>query len=667
MTKVDETYRSLHENRVTKIVTFLKKLKYPVEQMDKEVLPNIAQWLYDNYVDIESTCVIISEITNMNRLQEKVENIYEGIIAPLPAKSNLRRILSQKEYNELEKLIEPREKESTITGIIDDNTNIVTNFKLKQVLQERIGFKKNGEKDSKFTPIIEAVPHELIVYDPLLLDQPRTFKIKWTTHLSDKMFTTEGEGTGATIKEIENYLVDAGFSHSPRLVGGAIACMINTMIEKNMALIKQDIDNPGFYYNFDENQINVVKTEIKKPTLDELKQATLILNQLSHYFKDNLDMLATVFKWGCLSKFSYSMKQAGRWLPWLYLKGSAGSGKTTVAQIPLFIWGMSAADNNVGGSSVDTPARLGVKISQSCDPLIINEPASVFSKPSVVDMIKSSVESTTARSKYNNGRYRNYPSFSPCLFTANMYLPDDDALLRRFYVLSFTYSLRKTEAEKKIFESKFHINTPRISPLNQLEAIGRYVANQIINDPELLLKDWQVLIDEILFELYYDIDETVPEWLTEWAVSESLEDFDNNQREMIRSFFNKAFNHARKTSKVIDEYGNRQSDTLDIDGASEGADFAGINWSMVNNRMFEWALPHVSRRGTKYICFNQSLRTALASEVDFCDNLKSIGELMGWEYKNTKFGNSQSKVLKVKFDDFMEFLYPNIEFEEDSV
>ena len=661
----NESYRSLKQERIDKIVNALKELPYTEKELEKAILPYITQWLYDNYVNIESTCVIISTVTNINRLQEQIENIYDGFIN-LPAKSKLQDFLTKDEYTLIESVIEPRKLEGVIRKELNDDTNIKVNFKTKRIYQEKVIQTKKG-MDTKDTPVVEAVPHELIVYDPLLLDQPRTFKIKWTTHLSDKMFTTEGEGTGATIKEIENYIVDAGFSHSPRLVGGAVACTINAMIENKLAIIKQDIDNPGFYYNFDENKISVVKTNITTPTRSELMAATAELEKLTRYFKENMEVLATVIKWGCLSKFSYAMKQSGRWLPWLYLKGTAGSGKTTVAQIPLFIWGIAGADNNIGGSSVDSKARLGAKISQTCDPIIVNEPAPVFNNKGVVDMIKSSVESTTARSKYNNGRYRNYPAFSPMLFTANMYLPEDDALLRRFYVLSFTYSLRKTEAEKKRFEDEFHISTPKISSLNRLEAIGRYVAGEIIYDPDLLSKDWKVIIDEILEKLYSDIGLSVPEWLTKWAVSESLEDFDNNQREMIRSFFNKAFNQARKTSKIVDEWGNRQSDTLDIHGTSEGADFAGINWDMVNNRMFEWAFPKIGRAGTKYICFNQSLRNALASEIDFCDNLKSIGELMGWKTTSVRIGKGTKpmQLLKVPFKEFMEFLYPNLDMEVD--
>ena len=82
--------------------------------------------------------------------------------------------------------------------------------------------------------------------------------------------------------------------------------------------------------------------------------------------------------------------------------------------------------------------------------------------------------------------------------------------------------------------------------------------------------------------------------------------------------------------------------------------------------MLTWAIPHTSRNGTKYICLTQGLRKAIGNVLDFCSDLKSIGELLGWDYKNTKFANgNQMKVIKVKFDDFMDFMYPNIDLEED--
>ena len=659
----NESYRGLSDKRVNKIVNTLKDLPYTEQELDREILPSIAQWLYDNYVNIESTCLIISTVTNINRLQDQIDNIYQGIIN-IPARSRLQNFLSKEEYSKVEDVIEPRKTEGVIKGEINDDTNIKINFKTKRIYQEKVIKTKKG-LDTKDTPVIEAVPHELIVYDSPLLDQPRTFRIIWTSNVTSRNFVTAGESTGATIKEIENYLVDAGFSHSPKLVGGAVSCMINTMIKEKMATIKTDIDNPGFYYDATNDKITAVKRIVAIPTPEEMAKATKVLHELTSFFNDNLETLATVFKWGLISEFSYAMKQAGKWLPWLYLKGSAGSGKTTLAKVILYIWSIPTPENNIGGSSFDTVARLGAKISQSCDPIVVNEPAAVFNRNSTKEMVKVSVESTVGRSKYRGSYMGGIPAFAPVIFTANQYLPEDDALIRRLYVLSFSYNQRKSEAQKKNFEDKFHINTPTISPLTNLKYFGQFAAYTICSDPGLLLDDWQSSADYIIEKFYEHIGVEVPGWLTLWAESESLDDLDDSQREDIRNFFVSEFNQARKKVATYDTWGNKTNSTLDVEEASTSGDFTDINWAIVNNRMLSWAIPKTSKNGTKYICMTQGLRKAIGSYLDYCDDLKSIGELLGWQYQAVQLGDEKRimKVLKVKFDDFMNFLYPNIDME----
>ena len=68
----------------------------------------------------------------------------------------------------------------------------------------------------------------------------------------------------------------------------------------------------------------------------------------------------------------------------------------------------------------------------------------------------------------------------------------------------------------------------------------------------------------------------------------------------------------------------------------------------------DWQSWHNLHRDKNYkLCYN------------FCSDLKSIAELLGWEYKNNKFSNGkQMKVIKVRFEEFMEFMYPNIELED---
>ena len=659
MTQV-ETYRNLTDKRIEKITKFLDDLDYP-ESVKEDILLHAAQWLYNNYVSIESTCLIISNIINIKPIQEQIDNIYDELTPPLPAKSYLQNTLKNDEYFNLEKLLEPREKMGTVSGEIDDNTNIITNFKTKQVLQEKVIYHRDGKTDNKFTPIIEAVPYQLIVYDSPLLDQPRTFKIIWDSEFTQRKFVTAGESSGATIKEITNYLVDAGFTHNPRQVDGAVSCMINSLIKDGFAEIKTDIDTPGVYYDVNNDKITVVKLEFNEVTSKEALKTHKTLIGLSEYFKDNLSVLATVLKWGLMSMFSYAMKQSGKWMPWMYLKGSAGSGKTTIAKLTLYIWGVPTPENNFGGSSFDTVARLGAKVSQSCGPIVVNEPAAVFNRNSTKEMVKVCVESTTARSKYKGSYFGGVPAFSPALFTANQYLPEDDALLRRLYVLSFSYSQRKTEAQRRDFEKAFHMDTPSISPLVNLQILGRFAIREIISNPSVLLDDWQQTADELICSFYTLMGIDAPDWLLEWAESENLDDFDTNQREDIRNFFVSQFNQARKKVQVTTENGFVTDNTLDTDEASTYEDFEDINWSIINNRMLNWALPRVSRADNKHVCLTQGLRTALGEHINFCNDLKSIAELIGWDYTQVKLNGRNQRVIDVKFDEFMEFLYPNIE------
>ena len=659
--KID--YRNLSKEACDGIIDVLNTLPYTEEDKDTQILPYLAQWLYDKYINIESTCYIISGVTNITRLQEQIDNIYNKHIPPLTWKTHLSTFLTNNEYTKLENVVDPREMQGVLKGEIDADTNILVNFNLKRIYQEKIS--KSKDIPNKLTPVIEAVPEKLEVIDTLLLDQPRTFKIWWKSNVTQRVFVTAGEGTGATISEIEQYLINAGFSHSPRLVSGALSCTINTLIENKMAIIKQDIDNPGFYYDINEDKAIIVKKDFTKPTQNEIRKCIGIIKRLTSFFSNNLETLSTVLKWGLMAEFSYAYKQTGKWIPWLYLKGSAGSGKTTLAKIILFLYGIPSPETNVGGSSADTVARLGALISQSCDPRIVNEPAAVFNRNSTKEMVKVCVESTTGRSKYRGAYYGGIPAFSAILFTANQYLPEDDALIRRLYVLSFTYSQRKSEHDRKMFEEAFHIDTPINSPLQDLKYLGRFALRHLLAEPSKLLDDWKLTADEIIKSFFDEVDEEVPKWLTLWAESESLDDFDDGQREDLRNFFVNEFNKARKRVIVQDEMGVVRDDRLYMDEASTKDDFSSINWGIINNRMFTWAIPHVSRNGTPYVCLTQGLRKSIASEVNFCSDLKSIAELLGWEYKNNKFSNGkQMKVIKVRFEEFMEFMYPNIELED---
>lgn len=661
--EIEEEYRHIPLQIEKFIEDELEKVRKSIDHMDfqERVIPAITQWMADIYIDKNHTERIISHFENVKfSVEAMLERAYGGAPLSYAPKSDVQMAIPSDNFYELCELIEPRMTAGSVWGTIDDKTNLQINFTAKQICV----VKKSGGKHphDEFIPVVEAVPSELVVYDTYLLDQPRTFQIKWKSSITDRVFTTAGESNGATINEIEEYLTKAGFVSNRRLLGDVITCTINTMIREGNAEIKTEIENPGFFYDTNKEIINVVKKDIQAPSKEELRHAVDTLAELKTWYPNNLDTLATIFKWGCMSAFSYAMKQAGRWMPWLYLRGAAGSGKTTLAKIALFIWDKPTVDNSLGGSSFDTEARIGANLSRSCDPIVVNEPASTFMRSRTREVVKVSIESTVSRSKYKNGFYGGIPAFAPVIFTANQYVTDDDALLRRLITLSFTHSDRKVDQNDKGFERRFQIDTPANSPLMAFNAFGKYVANMMVEIPGLVMDDWQQTIDAILDKLYADLDMEKPLWLKKWAKSETLEDYDENVREEIREFFIETINQAKRQIKIIGDSGVAgEENTLDIYDAATSEDFEFVTWNIIQQQQKGWYGPHVGRDGTKYVIFRQGLRKSLAVAIEYDSNLKGIAEVLGWEYSVIKLNGNTSRVMKVEFDKFMKFLYPDIE------
>lgn len=653
MSKASNEYIQVSDSKINEIVRLLSSWKYDSKEWGR-LTPYIAQMLCNNGIAIESTCLILSEITDITNVEGKIKELYSGNNIPY-LESDMIEFLGDEKYSQLLKQIISEDYSNKIyRGELDPQTYITINMRTRQVFYCKRSNKKNGQ--DTFTPVIEAVPEKLIVYDSAITDQPRNFKITWTSKYSKRQFSVTGEGLGANLTEIKDYVIEAGYSHNSGYVQNVVACMINTLIEEGFAQIRTDIDNLGVYYKEDNEQVIVVKADMSEPSEEEMLDAIDVLEDLTNFFRGDEDVLASVFKWSLMSIFSYAMKQVGNWLPYLYLKGSAGSGKTTLGKIALYTYDTPNAENNMGGSSFNTEFRIGKRLSDDCTARLVNEPAAVFKRDAPKELVKVCVESITSRRIQG----KVYPAFSPVIFTANQYLPDDDALIRRMYVLAFTHNQRKSEEEKQAFKQMFHVDTPSMSRLNCLHAFGRFAIRTIVSDPSLLFDDWQKTADFILDEFYAMALVDKPSWLKLWSETETLDDFDENQREEFRSFFVDEFNRARGRIDIRDEYGNKKGTTLDDDNSSEAIDFEDIIWAIVNERMISWAIPSVGRDNTKYVCLTQTLKKALKQHMDYSNDLKSIGELLDWDYKNVRFGDKTKWVVKVPFDDFICFLYPSI-------
>lgn len=654
---------NLKDEHIETIVKVLKGFKYSDKDFEENICPYIAQWLHDKNVTIESTCVIISSVIQIDNIKKIIDDIYDPEVISIPFQRNrLEKFLKKREYEKLESAIEVKELKGVVVEWIDNETSIETNFNERLVSHVVHRTTKDGKPNNKITYVINAVPSELVVYDSSTNNLGRSFKTTWVSNESDRKWTIASEYGGASVKEISSELINASFCPSPRLVEPAVTCMIRSMIKENMAIIQTDIDNKGVYFLPDENYLSVVDLDYSNPNDDEKLKAVKTLDAVHVFYMDNEAVLATVFKWGLVSAFSYSMKIVGNKLPWLYLKGTSQAGKTTIAEVMLYIYDeFRRNQNSILGSNFDSPYKIGVNVSQDCLMRVVSEPAGVFDAKNNVEIIKGCVENTTARSKQGGGSYRNISAFSPIVFTANQTVPEDDALINRFHIISFYYTQRKTEEQKKAFYDAFHLQMPSKSPLVNLHAFGRFCIREVIGEPDLLEMDWQKLADLLVERFYDSIDMDVPDWLRFWERSESINEFDETIREDIRTFFLDEINGIRRRGLIRDEYG-RVKTTLDMSEESNTVDFEGDVWDMVNTNVFNWCIPYVNRYNEKFICLTQNFRKELKKHIDYNDNLKSIAQVMLWDYTTVNFRNkSQKKCIKVSLDDFLEFVYPRVE------
>ena len=654
-------YKNLKDEHVDSIVQVLKGFQYSDKEMMDNVYPHLAQWLHDNNVAIESTCVIISSVVDINPIQDVIDEIYNPDTIQMPfSLSDLQKYLSDDEFNKLRDVVEIKELKDIITFPSGDNSFFRINFNDKVI--EHVVEKRTKNKGLKYdvTPVYNAVPSELIVYDSDAIDG-RLFKSTWESKTSYRKWHIAGEGGGTTVKDVATRLINSGYCINPKYAEPAITGTINAMLEEHMAIVKTEIDNRGIYYNIDTGKVTVVDIDYTEPTNKEKAEALGVLEQVHGFYDDNEAVFATCFKWGLMSVFYYAMKTVGNRMNWLFLKGTSQAGKTTLGEILIYIYDIPDEDvNNLGGSQFDSPYKIGINVSQEALMRIINEPIGVFDSKNNVETIKNCVWSTTARSKQLNGTYRQVSAFSPVCFTTNGGVPDDEALINRFYIMSFYRHHRKTTEQKEAFKKAFKKDIPSQSPLKKLNMFGRFAICEIIKEPALLEEDWMKAADTIIGKFYESINTDVPEWLQSWEPSESIYEFDETIREDIRSFFLDEINSVRRRGLIRDEYGKVKS-TLDMPDESSSIDFEGDVWDMINTNVFNWCLPHVTREGDKEVCLTQSFRKELKKNINYSDNLQSIGEVLHWKHKPVKFGNgSVKRCIVVLLENFVDFVYPRV-------
>ncbi|MEM4924882.1 MAG: hypothetical protein QXV81_09480 [Ignisphaera sp.] len=439
----------------------------------------------------------------------------------------------------------------------------------------------------------------------------------------------------ALVDEIADRLALEGLVYHRKLLVDVLSAIVQAFIRKGKAEVKTEIESPGFYIV--QGKVVSVKYSVESVDTEKLKQALELLNELGEtWFKHIQDKFATVIKWGAISPFGYILKQRGKWIPWLYLYGDSATGKTTLGRIVLKMWGLDSRYEKTG-ASVDTVPRLGYVLSMSTFPVLINEPGNALAREDVVEAIKNAIDNAIVRGKYVKGTYTEIPALSCLIFTSNRFLSRDDALLRRFKVVTFSYGEKIAIEKQREFKEKVE---PRLAILSE---IGKCIARQVLENPDLLDK----LDGRVLLEKCYEVAGLEnPAWLN-LEYTESSEVHESILEEFVERF-KKYVNdlYARYISKIlethVDEY---RIDVITPDKVTLQ--------EKLKTLLEKHMIPGVRAREDSAI-----ITSVLLSELGL-DNrisLKSMAEMLGCEYKNVKLYGRVVRGMEIDIKKLVELL-----------
>lgn len=582
----------------------------------------------------------------------------------------LGALKTKKLITDLNQIFRSFEKESNLLLRVEVSTDNFIWLNEKDKTVELIHSKIGKTELNTFQILINAYPKNIVIHNSPLEGTGTKFSIDWETKYSRRLFSCKNK----TISEIGNDLKESGYVLNKRKLDDTLSAVINIANHFQKAVLKEEIEEEGFFYDVDSNELKI-NYDYHKPSIENVKSSIDMINKLLPYFENNESKLSTGLKWGLLSPFSYAIKQiGGHFLPYIYFYGKAGSGKTSLGKIILYLWSEPNVDNDLGGSNVSSVAQLGGKLSNSTLPILINEPEGVFSNPSLVAMIKTSAMSTISRGKFVGSSYQNIMALASVIMTANMDLPNDDALSRRFEKIVFTQNEKKNKVEQRRFDEEFMIESPRNCLLHDLKGLSNFVVYKIVENPNLLKDNWKDLADYLIKEAYDYVGEEPPKWFLSWVEENNEEDTDSQEVEEIRAYLldliNDKFN-KKINLKILEEVDFQLFEKRTLDDytdVTDTKDFQEKVFSVINQHLIPFMSLGKKRDGKYYVYFDTYFRKALLNNTDVVTNysLKSIAQLLDskyedniWKYGHVSVNGVKGTKMYIKFDDFLEFLYPN--------
>ncbi len=663
------------EEQGIKLVNELSPVYKP--ESEYKLLKSIISIMYNQHMDIDDAEKMLygiydnlpSHSVDRTTIFKLLEDIFVEETKPNNGIGSLEKTISidygdklaAKSVKRISHILIP-EKNISNTYPLSNNTWIEIDTFNNKVNYKSLTSVKN-EQIQNTIPTLLCRPYKVIVYEDPLAEGKREFTITWKTN-NGTYFTTSNVG----ISDIKSQLSESGYILQPKYADNAIIGSLQIFQDNGLAEYKNEIQKAGFYYNRHDNSIIVVDYDVRPVVEEEVLEGLSVLEDLKDYFMGNEDKLATTIKHGLQVPFGFAKKQMGLPLeyliPYMYHFGKSGSGKTTIARIALWLYQRPSVDvNDIGGTEFDTVPRIGEQLRKFTFGMIINEPETCLQKKSCAATLKTTVERTNSRQKFQSNRMQHILALVTASFASNIPLPNHEGLPRRFVQLLYNYSEKKTDEQKDKFMTHFKLNNPDECEFNKLQHLGNFVVNEIMNDVDLLQYDWKQLGNILVERMYKFTGQQVPLWLLEYTESVTDEDLEADEVEDIRMFFLSEINRKSPLVKLYASEDGRpiNQEVFYQDEVKTGKDFENKVWNVLNESLISYMVVRENNEDIREVCFTSGLKKVLNGHDITCYSLSSTAELLGWEYKLVKIDDKPVRCMIVNFRKFLQFLYPNLE------
>ena len=548
----------------------------------------------------------------------------------------LEEILETPEPN-LSVIIEKMNYEKEIYAIV--------NFRKCEVLTAMR--RKDGDGNDRLIykdRVILGCP-ELITAIMTPFSQIIKYDLVWNIPIQKRKLTLEN----VTVDEILAYLKANGLVLKKYQAEDVLNAVLNAMLRKGLAEVKTGFDSPGFYW--DKGKLIANKVEVKEPNAQELKEALGLLNELVNVWFANIkEQFVTVLKIGLLMPFSFAIKQKFKgekgFLPWLYLYGQRDTGKTTTAEVLLYIFNIMNRQHELGVGEVNTEAKLGAVLSSDTFPHVINEGASLFDKPNLNEVIKQAVEGLIARQRFESKSIiKEYPAFAPLIITANEFKITDEALSqKRLVVLRYPITAKVTKEKIAEFREKVTNRLPK------LKALGQFIEWYLIEHPDELIYDWLNLSKKLL-ERAYEYAGLTPGFD---LGMQYIDVNDNDSRvDIIAVLWRKVLEAFNKKIEVVYENGDYTRVTNPL--------------AVLDSVLESHAVDFMIKKNDE-VMFTSKVLQILKDEGVNIDSMTALAELFAdykFEYERKKVMGKTTRVLVVKYEDLMKLFYDFFQAEEE--